>query len=108
VDFETTIAKETRRSPTIGDVARLAGVSQTTVSFVLNDVSGRAISERTRTRVRASAHELRYRPNAAAKLLRTNRSHTIGFITATRSLRPRSPGTSSRARRRRPGRPARF
>jgi LacI family transcriptional regulator len=81
VDFETTIAKETRRSPTIGDVARLAGVSQTTVSFVLNDVSGRAISERTRTRVRASAHELRYRPNAAAKLLRTNRSHTIGFIT---------------------------
>ena len=81
MDFETTIAKETRRSPTIGDVARLAGVSQTTVSFVLNDVSGRAISERTRTRVRASAHELRYRPNAAAKLLRTNRSHTIGFIT---------------------------
>jgi LacI family transcriptional regulator len=81
VDFETTIAKETRRSPTIGDVARLAGVSPTTVSFVLNDVSGRAISERTRTRVKASAHELRYRPNAAARLLRTNRSHTIGFIT---------------------------
>jgi LacI family transcriptional regulator len=51
------------------------------VSFVLNDVTGRNISERTRTRVRASAHELRYRPNAAAKLLRTNRSHAIGFIT---------------------------
>jgi LacI family transcriptional regulator len=51
------------------------------VSFVLNDVTGKVISERTRTRVRASAYELRYRPNAAAKLLRTNRSHAIGFIT---------------------------
>jgi LacI family transcriptional regulator len=80
VDVESTKAKG-KRSPTIGDVARLAGVSPTTVSFVLNDVTGRVISERTRTRVRASARELRYRPNAAAKLLRTNRSHAIGFIT---------------------------
>lgn len=80
VDVRTTKAKG-KRSPTIGDVARLAGVSPTTVSFVLNNVTGRNISERTRTRVRASAHELRYRPNATAKLLRTNRSHTIGFIT---------------------------
>lgn len=70
-----------RRSPTIGDVARLAGVSPTTVSFVLNNVSGSGISERTSSRVKASAHELHYRPNATAKLLRTNRSHTIGFVT---------------------------
>jgi LacI family transcriptional regulator len=80
VELETTKAKG-ERSPTIGDVARLAGVSPATVSFVLNDVTDRVISERTKTRVRASAHELRYRPNAAAKLLRMNRSHTIGFIT---------------------------
>ena len=80
MDVETRKTKG-KRSPTIGDVARLAGVSPTTVSFVLNDVTGRVISERTRIRVRASAHELRYRPNAAAKLLRTNRSHAIGFIT---------------------------
>ena len=70
-----------RRSPTIGDVAKLAGVSPTTVSFVLNDVVGSGIPESTRTRVRASARELRYRPNATARLLRTDRSHSIGFVT---------------------------
>jgi LacI family transcriptional regulator len=69
------------RSPTIGDVARLAGVSPTTVSFVLNDVAGSHISEPTRTRVRASVRELRYRPNATARLLRTDQSYTIGFVT---------------------------
>ncbi len=69
------------RSPTIGDVARLAGVSPTTVSFVLNDVVGSGIPENTRRRVRDSAHKLGYRPNATARLLRTNRSHTIGFVT---------------------------
>jgi LacI family transcriptional regulator len=80
VDVEITRARG-KRSPTIGDVARRAGVSPTTVSFVLNDVAGRSIPENTRRRVRASARELRYRPNAAAKLLRTNRSHAFGFIT---------------------------
>ncbi len=80
MDLETTKAKG-KRSPTIGDVAALAGVSPATVSIVLNDVTNKVISERTKRRVRASAHELRYRPNAAAKLLRTNRSHAIGFIT---------------------------
>ncbi len=65
----------------MGDVARLAGVSPTTVSFVLNDVAGSGIPENTRRRVRASARELRYRPNATARLLRTDRSHTIGFVT---------------------------
>jgi LacI family transcriptional regulator len=80
VGTEVTEVREGRR-PTIGDVARLAGVSTTTVSFVLNDVLGSGISERTRTRVRASAHELRYRPNATARLLRTDRSYTIGFVT---------------------------
>lgn len=72
---------EGRRSPTIKDVARVAGVSPTTVSFVLNDVSGSGISEKTRRKVAASARELAYRPNTAAKLLRTHRSHAIGFIT---------------------------
>jgi len=62
-------------------VARLAGVSPTTVPFVLNDVAGSGISQATSTRVRASARELRYRPNATARLLRTNRSYAIGFVT---------------------------
>lgn len=50
------------------------------MSFVLNDVNG-GIPEETKDRVRKAARELSYRPNATAKLLRTSRSHTIGFIT---------------------------
>src|SRR5215207_41900 len=76
-----TIRTSKGRSPTMGDVARLAGVSPTTVSFVLNDVVGSGNSEATSTRVRASARELRYRPNATARLLRTDRSYAIGFVT---------------------------
>src|SRR5215203_3503284 len=76
-----TIRTSKGRSPTMGDVARLAGVSPTTVSFVLNDVAGSGISQATSTRVRTSARELRYRPNATARLLRTNRSYAIGFVT---------------------------
>jgi LacI family transcriptional regulator len=79
--MDTETRKPRRRSPAIGDVARRAGVSPTTVSFVLNDVVGSGISEGTRKRVRATARELRYRPNATAKLLRTDRSYAIGFIT---------------------------
>lgn len=70
-----------RRSPTITDVARLAEVSITTVSFVLNDAADRSIPEETRRRVRRAAEQLGYRPNAAAQHLRTRRSHTIGLIT---------------------------
>lgn len=70
-----------RRSPTITDVARLADVSITTVSFVLNEAPERSIADGTRRRVRAAAEQLGYRPNAAAKVLRTRRSDTIGFIT---------------------------
>ena len=82
----------TRRSPTIGDVARLAGVSPTTVSFVLNDVGGSSVSERTRERIRRSVRDLGYRPNATAKLLRTSRSDTIGFVTDEIASTPHAGG----------------
>jgi LacI family transcriptional regulator len=70
-----------RRMATIQDVARLAGVSATTVSFVLNGVNAHGIPPATQQRVKAAASKLRYRPNATARLLRTSKSHTIGFIT---------------------------
>ena len=63
------------------DVAALAGVSQTTVSFVMNNVPGLAITPETEDRVRQAIKELGYRPNAAAKTLRTQRSHSLGFVT---------------------------
>jgi LacI family transcriptional regulator len=62
------------------DVARLAGVSPATVSFVLNETVGQTISEETRLRVLEAVAELDYRPNRAAQGLRKGRSATIGFV----------------------------
>ncbi len=70
-----------KRHATMKDVAELAGVSQTTVSFVINHVEGPSISEETRHRVWEAVRRLRYRPNAAAKMLRTSSSRSIGFVT---------------------------
>ncbi len=63
------------------DVGRLAGVSATTVSFVINASPGEVIRPETRRRVLAAVDELGYRPNRAAQGLRTRRTATIGFIT---------------------------
>ncbi|WP_405869437.1 MULTISPECIES: LacI family DNA-binding transcriptional regulator [unclassified Streptomyces] len=68
--------RRTRRT----DVARLAGVSPATVSFVLNQTAGQTISDETRQRVLRAAAELDYRPNRAAQGLRQGRSATIGFV----------------------------
>ena len=63
---------------TVIDVAKLAGVSRTTVSNVFN---GRAkCSEETRDAVLAAAKQLGYTPNMAAKSLVTNQSHLIGLL----------------------------
>ncbi|MER6081389.1 LacI family DNA-binding transcriptional regulator [Streptomyces sp. NPDC001833] len=62
------------------DVARLAGVSPATVSFVLNRTSGQTISDETRQRVLQAVAELGYRPNRAAQGLRQGRSATVGFV----------------------------
>lgn len=69
------------RRPTMKDVAVRAGVSQTTVSFVMNRISGPAISPETQARVWKAIEDLGYRPNAAAKSLRTRQTRSIGFIT---------------------------
>ena len=64
----------------MADVARLAGVSGATVSFVLNRDSGHTISDQTRTRVMDAVAALDYRPNRLARSLRTRRSGTIAFV----------------------------
>lgn len=61
------------------DVARAAGVSQTTVSFVLNGRDA-AVPEATRQRVLEAAQELGYRTNRLARSLVRQRSDTIGVV----------------------------
>ena len=62
------------------DVALHAGVSRTTVSLVLNNVSGVQITSKTRRRVLQAAEELGYVPEAAARALASRRSNIIGLI----------------------------
>ena len=59
------------------DVARAAGVSQTTVSFVLNDKPGHSIPEATRFRILEVARQLDYRPHASARALAAGRSDIV-------------------------------
>jgi DNA-binding LacI/PurR family transcriptional regulator len=61
------------------DVAEAAGVSQTTVSLVLNGHSGH-VSEATRRKVLETAERLGYHLNAPARQLASGRSHTLGLV----------------------------
>jgi len=75
-----------KKRATSRDVASLAGVSQSTVSFVF---TGRgAISEPTRKRVLAAAAELRYRPNLAARSMRTRRTGRLAVALMVTALNP--------------------
>ena len=66
-----------RSVPTSADVARLAGVSRATVSYVLNNTSAVRISDPTRRRVHEAAKELGYVPHAAARSLRAGHSRMV-------------------------------
>ena len=72
-----------RDRPTMRDVAREAGVSKALVSIVFRGVPG--ASESTRARVFATAEELGYRTNRAARLLKLTRTKHVGI-----TLQPRS------------------
>ncbi len=63
---------------TIGDVARAAGVSRSTVSYALS--GKRAISDEVRARVEQAVRDLGYTPNAGARALATSRSKVIGLL----------------------------
>lgn len=64
--------------PTSKDVARIAGVSQSTVSYVMS--GKRPISEKTRRRVEEAMAQLTYQPNAGARALASRRSQVIGLV----------------------------
>ncbi|MFJ9851974.1 LacI family DNA-binding transcriptional regulator [Streptomyces sp. NPDC101150] len=63
--------------PTSAAVARRAGVSRATVSYVLNGQAAGRVGARTQARVRAAAEELGYVPHAAARSLRAGRGSIV-------------------------------
>ncbi len=69
-----------KKKPTQFDVARLADVSQATVSQILNPQSKLAISAETKERVARAIAKLGYVPNRAAQSLRSRRTFTIACL----------------------------
>lgn len=67
-----------KQTVTARDVAKLAGVSQSSVSRVYFE--GATVSEKTRKKVLAAAKEIGYRPNEFARSLITNRTKIIGLV----------------------------
>ncbi|GAA2159618.1 LacI family DNA-binding transcriptional regulator [Actinomadura napierensis] len=79
------------KRPTSADVARAAGVSRATVSYVLNDRPGQSIPQETRHRILEAARRLDYRPHASARALAAGRSDIV--LLAISAL-PIGPGIS--------------
>lgn len=74
------------RPVTAKDVALRAGVTRPTVSIVLNGAkSGTVVSDATRKRVLQAAQELGYRPNLAARAMKSGKSRQIGVLVRNNS-----------------------
>ena len=65
---------------TLADVARLAGLSSTAASMILTGRPDTRLSAEAHAKVHAAAASLGYRPNVAARALRTDKSRSIAFI----------------------------
>lgn len=74
----TTSSKRVKQRSTISDVARLAGVSISTVSRVVNETA--PVSDEVGERVRIAIETLNYTPHAAARNLAVRRTNTIGLL----------------------------
>ncbi len=70
----------------IKKIAEMTGLSTATVSYALND--SKTVSAQSKERVLKAAKEIGYRPNAAAQMLRTQRSNTIAFVIPTDESNP--------------------
>src|SRR5947207_5238134 len=69
-----------KRRPTQADVARVAGVSQAMVSYILNDNAVIAVLPETRQRILDAIDQLGYVPDRRAQSLRTRKTYTIAGI----------------------------
>jgi len=75
-----TLPSRNRRAVTLHDVAKAAGVSVATASFVANGKRNVRLTDSTRQRVQQAIDQLGYRPNALAKNLASGRSKFIGLV----------------------------
>ncbi|MEP7239255.1 MAG: LacI family DNA-binding transcriptional regulator [Devosia sp.] len=71
---------EAKKRATLADVARLAGLSRTAASMILTGKPDTRLSAEAHARVMAAADQLGYRPNMAARSLRTERTQSFAFI----------------------------
>jgi LacI family transcriptional regulator len=69
-----------KKRVTLADVARLAGLSTTAASMILTGRPDTRLSAEAHAKVHAAAASLGYRPNVAARALRTDKSRSIAFI----------------------------
>lgn len=73
--------KATNSTPTIKDVARMAGVSTSTVSRVINNQGG--VSRDLTERITRAIDTLKFKPNQVARALKARTTHSIGLIIPT-------------------------
>ena len=71
-----------KKNVTAKDIAKLCGVSQATVSYIINNRTDQKISEETRRKVMDAIETLHYYPNASARSMRTNNCTSIGIVCA--------------------------
>ena len=80
----------------LDEIARLAGVSRTTASYVINGKAKQyRVSDKTVEKVMAVVREHNYHPNAVAAGLRAGRTRSIGLVIPDRKLSG-APGASAR------------
>lgn len=72
--------KMKKKRSTIKDVAALAGVSISVVSYVLNNTPGRTVTYETKQRILNAANELEYAPDSIARGMRTKRTMALGLV----------------------------
>lgn len=76
-----------KRGPTSWDVARLAGVSQSTVSLVLTGKDAKRVRSETRLAVLKAAEDLGYRPNSSARALKLGTQRLIALAAPMSPIR---------------------
>ena len=71
-----------KKKVTAQDIAKACGVSQATVSYVINNREGQKIGEETRQRILKAVEEMNYVPNASARNMKKKHSAAVGIVCA--------------------------